>query len=158
MATRATAIERDDVRVMYLATEDSVSHIQAAWARIEALVPLRGRKFYGAFYPATGEYRVCAELQEGDDARGLGLEVGSLPGGRYLRVRLQGEPPAVYARIGPTFKALAGDHPADPSRPKIEFYRSHDEIDLLHPVLQSPLPQLPVPKRRSPKSPRPGTM
>ncbi len=35
-----------------------------------------------------------------------GLEPGTLPGGRYLRARLRGEPPEVYERIGPTFATL----------------------------------------------------
>jgi hypothetical protein len=40
----------------------------------------------------------------------------------------------VYERIGPTFEALAQTTPPDESRPSIEFYRRHDEIDLLLPV------------------------
>jgi hypothetical protein len=57
-----------------------------------------------------------------------------LPGGRYLRTRLRGEPPELYARIGPTFDKLVGLAAADESRPSIEFYRRHDEVDLLLPV------------------------
>lgn len=127
-------IERDDVQVMYLTTEDVVSEIQKGWERIESIVPPRGRKFYGAFYPTTKEYRVCVEVREGDDAHRLGLDRDALPGGRYLRVRLHGEPPAIYNHIGPTFQALAKEHTGDPSRPSIEFYRSRTEIDLLYPV------------------------
>jgi hypothetical protein len=100
----------------------------------EAATGLRGRKFYGAFYPATGEYRACVQAQEGDDPATLGLESGRLPGGRYLRTRLHGEPPQVYERIGPTFEALAQTTHPDESRPSIEFYRGRDEIDLLLPV------------------------
>ena len=57
-----------------------------------------------------------------------------LPGGRYLRVRLKGEPPEVYERIAPTFDALAEVARPDETRPSIEFYRRRDEIDLLVPV------------------------
>ena len=40
-----------------------------------------------------------------------GLESGTLPGGRYLRARLRGDPPAVYERIGPTFDEMsASEH------------------------------------------------
>jgi DNA gyrase inhibitor GyrI len=62
------------------------------------------------------------------------LETGTLPGGRYARVRLQGEPPAVYEFIAPAFEKLAkrGDH--DKSRLAIEFYRRRDVIDLLLPI------------------------
>jgi hypothetical protein len=73
-------------------------------------------------------------LREGDDPQALGLETGMLPGGRYLRTRLHGEPPDVYGRIGPTFEALVATTPPDESRPSLEHYRRRDEIDLLLPV------------------------
>jgi DNA gyrase inhibitor GyrI len=60
---------------------------------------------------------------------------GTLPGGRYARVRLIGEPPDVYRLIGPTFERLAERADRDRDRPGIEFYRSGDVIDLLLPVL-----------------------
>jgi hypothetical protein len=134
VAGKVVTVEREDIPVMFLTTEGAVTAIRAGWARIESLVPLRGRKFYGAFYPSAGEYRVCAALKQGDDPDALGLEAGALPGGRYLHLRLRGEPPAVYDRIGPAFDALAESHPGDGSRPSIEFYRSRDEIDLFYPV------------------------
>jgi hypothetical protein len=62
------------------------------------------------------------------------LETGTLPGGRYAQVRLQGEPPAVYERIAPAFERLARRPDRDPSRPGLEFYRRRDVIDLLLPV------------------------
>jgi len=102
------------------------------------VVGLRGRKFFGAFDPSTREYRVCVQVREGDDPAALGLESGTLPGGRYLRARLRGEPPEVYERIGPTFAALVKAARADETRPSIEFYRHRDEIDLLLPVADSP--------------------
>ena len=119
---------------MFLRTEDEPGAIGRAWERLEALVELRGRKFFGAFDPSTREYRACVQLQEGDDPAALGLETGTLPGGRYLRVRLRGEPPEVYERIAPTFEALAEAAQPDATRPSIEFYRRNDEIDLLLPV------------------------
>ncbi|HLJ68605.1 MAG TPA: hypothetical protein VKX16_14715 [Chloroflexota bacterium] len=57
-----------------------------------------------------------------------------LPGGTYLRGRLQGEPPAVYDEILPTLNEMIRQTAVDPSRPTIEFYRSRDVIDLLLPV------------------------
>jgi len=119
---------------MFLTTESAVTAIRAGWARIESLVALKGRKFYGAFYPSAGEYRVCVALKNRDDPHALGLEAGALPGGRYVHLRLRGEPPAVYERIGPAFDTLADSHPGDSSRPSIEFYRSRDVIDLFYPV------------------------
>ena len=133
-AEAAQPVEREPISVLFVRCADEVSEMQAAWARFEELVGVRGRKFYGAYYPRTTEYRVCAVTREGDDAAALGVESGELPGGRYLRARLRGEPPAVYERIGPIFQALMRRTPPDESRPSLEFYRRHDEIDLLLPV------------------------
>jgi hypothetical protein len=130
-----TVVDRPEVEVLYLSVEDNVAAMQKGWATLEAAVgSLRGRRFYGAFYPSTKEYRVCVEPREDDDAVALGLERGSLEGGRYLRVRLKGEPPGVYSEIGSTFAELARRSDAHQSRPSIEFYRRYDEIDLLLPV------------------------
>ena len=126
----AEVVLRNEVRVMFLRTKD----IRGGWARLEELVGTRGRKFYGALDLPTGEYRVCVEMRQGDEPGALGLESGILPGGRYLRARLHGEPPDVYDRIGPAFTALERAAAPDPTRPELEFYRKRDEIDLLLPI------------------------
>ena len=134
-AERATLVERDDVAVMFKRVADEQTAISRGWAEVEQAVgSLRGRKFYGVFDGSRGEYWVCVQLREGDEPAGLGLETGMLPGGRYAQARLQGEPPAVYQRIAPTFERLAQRPDRDPSRPGIEFYRRRDVIDLLLPV------------------------
>ena len=94
----------------------------------------RGRKFFGAFDSAVGEYRVCVQLREVDDPEALGLEAGTLAGGEYLRARLCGNPPAVYERSPSIFDELEQHGRRDRSRPVIEFYRRGDVIDLLLPV------------------------
>jgi DNA gyrase inhibitor GyrI len=128
-------VEREDVHVIFMrADADTSPAIQRAWAEFETAVGLKGRKFFGAFYDETGEYRVCTQLKEGDDPKALGFELGTLPGGPYLRARLQGEPPAIYNRIQPTFEEMAKQATVDAARPSIEFYRSRDVIDLLLPV------------------------
>ena len=130
----ATPVERAETEVMFLRTADEPVEMRRGWERLEAVVGLRGRRFFGAFDPATREYRVCVQVREGDDPAALGLERGTLPGGRYLRARLRGEPPALYERIGPTFEALVSSATPDETRPSIEFYRGRDEVDLLLPV------------------------
>jgi hypothetical protein len=135
VAEELVVIDRSAVRVMFRRTADEQEAITRTWSEVEAAVgSLRGRKFYGAFDPGTHEYRVCVQWQEGDDADGLGLEEWSLPGGRYVRERLEGDPPAVYGLIQPTFERLAMRPDRDRSRPEIEFYRRHNVIDLLLPV------------------------
>jgi hypothetical protein len=133
----AQVVERDEVVVLFRrAAKDEVGAIRTAWAELEEAVGLlRGRKFYGSYDPRTDEYRACVEKHGDDSAEALGLEPGVLPGGRFARVRLRGEPPAIYDLIGPTMQRLAtGRDDADPSRPSLEFYRRFDEIDLLLPV------------------------
>lgn len=134
---REKLVERNDVAVLFRRSTGDQAGITAAWAAVEtAIGSLKGRKFYGAYDPATHEYRVCVKRRDGDDAQALGLEEGTLPGGRYARLRLEGEPPAVYAEIRPGFGRLLEHHAADgdPARPSIEYYRRRDVIDLLLPI------------------------
>lgn len=119
---------------MFKRVADEVTAIGRGMREVEEAVGLRGRKYYGAFNN-DGEYRVCVQFREGDDPEALGLEVGSLPGGRYARERLTGDPPDVYELIGPTFERLCGRPDRDPSRPGIEFCRRKDVIDLLLPIV-----------------------
>jgi GyrI-like small molecule binding domain len=130
----ATPVDREDVAVMFIRLRDDLAEMGPAWQRLEELVGTRGRKFFGAFYPSTKEYRVCVQMKDDDEPNALGLETGTLPGGRYLRARIRGEPPTLYERIAPTFQELLKRGASDESRPSIEFYRRHDEIDLLLPV------------------------
>jgi hypothetical protein len=132
---RATLVERPEVAVMFKRVADEQTAITRGWAEVEKAVgSLRGRKFYGVFDGGRGEYRVCVQRRDDDEPAVLGLEAGTLPGGRYAQVRLHGEPPAVYELIAPTFERLAQRPDRDPSRPDIEVYRRRDVIDLLLPV------------------------
>jgi predicted transcriptional regulator YdeE len=128
-------VERQPVQVLFKRGADEQASITRVWRELEeAIGSLRGRKFYGIFDAAGHEYRACVEIREGEDAVALGLERATLPGGRYARIRLQGEPPGVYARIAPAFQRLAQRADVDRDRPGIEFYRRSDVIDLLQPV------------------------
>jgi hypothetical protein len=128
----ALVIERDAVSVMFKRVADEERAIGQGISDVESVIgSLRGRKFYGAF--ADGEYRVCVQIRAGDDPEAIGLEVGELPGGRYARVRLKGSD--LSRLIAPSFERLEQRADRDPSRPGIEFYRRHDVIDLLLPVV-----------------------
>ncbi|HEY6962573.1 MAG TPA: hypothetical protein VI408_11845 [Gaiellaceae bacterium] len=122
----AERVDREDVPVAFVCSDDD--HIQEAWAELESRIPLRGNAFFGAFWPETQEYWACVRSGE----RVEGLEHGTLPGGAYLRERLRGEPPGLYEQILPCVHRLdtaAGDT-VDASRPTIEHYRRHDELDV----------------------------
>ena len=126
-------VERNEIAVQFVRASDGLEEISRAWNELESVVALRGRHFYGAYDPVADDYRACVEVREGDELA-PGLESGTLPGGRYLRARLRGEPPGVYEHIKPTFDELMRQAKADESRPSLEHYRRHDEIDLLLPI------------------------
>jgi hypothetical protein len=128
-------ISRADVTVMARTTVDDLPHIQALWPAFETLVVLRGRKMYASVDTAAGTYTTCTPVRDGDDMHALGLELGLLPGGDYVRGRLVGEPPAVYEQIGPGMAELERLADRDPSRPLVEFYRRRDQVELWVPVL-----------------------
>jgi hypothetical protein len=127
----ANVIEREPIDVWYVATA-SGENASAAFQELEAkLETLRGRKFYGAFYLDSDEYRACVEVLPDED---LGLSRETLPGGRFRRSVLRGEPPELYSRIAPAFEELVAGADSDPTRPSLEFYRRRDEVVLLLPI------------------------
>ena len=126
-------VEREEIAVQFVRVPDGLEHIRRAWDELEAVVDLHGRRFYGAFDPIADDYRACIEVREGDQLA-PGLESGSLPGGPYLRARLRGDPPGIYERIGPTLEEMTRQMQPDETRPSLEHYRRHDEIDLLLPI------------------------
>jgi hypothetical protein len=129
-----SVIERDEIGVMGIRTTDDLHAIRSAWVRLEEIVPLHGRKFFAAVDTSAAGYFACVQLRDEDDPAALGLEPDTLPGGRYLRARLRGEPPELYDQIRPAFEALLEQADPDKSRPSIEFYRRRDEVDVLLPV------------------------
>jgi hypothetical protein len=129
-------VTRKDVPILYLDVDFDVEAIQAGWPEFESrFTSTRGRKMMAVVFPEQGVYRLATEIRDEDDPDLLGLDLAALPGGDYLRLTLVGEAPSVYRGIGPAFVELAGIGRRDPSRPSIELYRRHDEIDCLMPVL-----------------------
>jgi hypothetical protein len=126
-------VRREPVDVMFLEVADTQTGITEGWQRLEELLgDLRGRHFYGTVQAHL--YRVCVQLREEDHPARLGLSSGRIPGGRYLRLRLRGDPPALYRDIAPAVGRLEAASPRDGTRPVIEHYRRRDEIDVLMPV------------------------
>ena len=76
-------IDRDEIAVQFVRVPDGLEHIRRAWDELEAVVPPRGRHFYGAFDPVAEDYRACVEVREGDELV-PGLEAGTPPQGDPL--------------------------------------------------------------------------
>lgn len=133
--SRPARIRKADVPVMLELTRDELPAIQQLWPRFEDLVGLRGRKMYAMVDTQAGTYAACTPVRDGDDPGRLGLQTGTLPGGWYLRALIAGEPPGLYARIGPAMQSLTRlAVPTDRGRPLVEYYRRHDQIELWVPV------------------------
>ena len=130
-----TRVIRDPTPVMCRRVNDDHEAITQAWLELtQNLGSLRGRRLFGVFAPGTGEYRVCAQIWPGDDPQHLRLDAGTIAGGRYLRARIRRTSPDIYTSIPSIFAEMETHTHRDPNRPIVEFYRSHDTIDLLLPV------------------------
>jgi hypothetical protein len=127
-------VDRDPLEVMFATCADELAEIQRLWPEFEQLVGLRGRKMFGVVDLKAGTYTTCTPIRPDDDPRALKLQVGQVPGGRFRRGRLRGEPPEVYALIAPGVEELESAGPCDGTRPVIEFYKRRDEIELFVPV------------------------
>jgi hypothetical protein len=125
----------DDLKVMYVVSPNGPLGAGEAFDRLEARLPsLKGRKFYGTML--NGEYRACVAIESQDVPASMGLETWTIPGGAYVRRKLERWPERL-AEIGQVFGALAAEYSRDTSRPNIEFYRSQKEM-LLFMAVASP--------------------
>ena len=71
-----------------------------------------------------------------DDPKAMGLDVGTIPGGLYVRRKIfDWESVIAQGKLGSIFKEMVQSYPVDRSRPDIEYYRSMSELHLLVPVL-----------------------
>lgn len=134
-ASTLKAVERADAVVRYVEVADELDQIRAAWPTLEAAVgSLRGRRFVAAFDPVQGWYRACVESRGEANAAERDLAEMVVPGGRFLRIRIRGEPPGIYDEIAPAYELLLSSAERDDRRPSLEHYRRLDEIDILMPV------------------------
>ena len=96
--SRPNLVDRVPTKVMFIETADDPAAMAPAWVRLEAsLKSLRGRRFLGTF-DLGGRYRVAVAVRNEDDPQALGMETCVVPGGTYLRIRLDGEPGTCQAR------------------------------------------------------------
>lgn len=123
-----------DVQVMYVESPTGIAGAAKAFDTLEAPFPsLRGRKFYGTFFPPAGPYRACVAIEPGDDVATLGFATWTIPGGKYSRANVANWEQNL-PEIGKTFERMRRENEQDMSRPSIEFYRSQRELVLFLPV------------------------
>ena len=126
----------DPIDVMYV--RECEKPDEEAFAELEAVVGLKGRRFYGVFDEDAGRYWACVQRREQDDPASLGLRTCTIGDGMYAYERLRGDYEELVALIAPTFEAMAAPlHSADLSRPSVEFYRRHNEFVLYLPIVES---------------------
>ena len=136
---RIAEVTREDTPALSRDVPLDLAAIQKAWPAFEAAFDsLHGRRMMGLIDNRAGTYRLCTERLPRDLENPLGLDETTIPGGRYLRLRLIGDPPGVYGRIAAAFDELFEHADHDPTRPLIEFYRREGEVDCLVPVKASP--------------------
>jgi hypothetical protein len=144
--TMDSYVERQEVEVLRVLANMKCKGPPEAMARLESrLLSLKGRKFYGTFrlLPEGEEYFACVEKRPDDDPKAMGLDVGTIPGGLYVRRKIfDWESVIAQGKLGSIFEEMVRSYPVDRSRPDIEYYRSMSELHLLVPVLgQSPEPK-----------------
>src|SRR5262245_11034601 len=132
---RIEIVTREDTAALSRDVSMNLAAIREAWPAFESgFDSLRGRRMIGLIDNRAGTYRLCTERLPRDAENPLGLDETTIPGGPYLRLRLIGEPPAVYGQIAAAFDELFEHADHDPARPLIEFYRREGEVDCLVPV------------------------
>jgi len=118
---------------MYLKSPNGAKGAAKTFTRLENIVGLRGRKFYGALNSQTGEYRVCAQIEANDNPDKHGLKIFTIPGGIYARTKIKNYMQNTH-KIAPMFEKLKKEFNHDPKRPSIEFYRSGTQLICLLPI------------------------
>ena len=124
----------DPIDVMYVREFEKPD--EEAFAELEAVVGLKGRRFYGVFDEDGRRYWACVQRREQDDPASLGLRSCTIDGGLYASKRLRGDYEDLIALIAPTFEEMGARHGVDSSRSAIEFYRRHNEFVLYLPVAE----------------------
>lgn len=125
-----------DLPIMFVESPNGPAGSSEAFKQLEScLESLKGRKFYATFHYSTGLYRACVALDNTDDPKALGLEVGRIPGGKYTQRKLDNWTEHVD-EIPDVFRALTQEYAGriDSTRPNIEFYKSQKELLLMLPI------------------------
>jgi len=135
-----TVVDRQSVEVLRVRADMNGGGPKAAFDVLEAkLHSLRGRRFYGCIWVREDQddYFACVERLPTEDPEQLGLEVATIPGGKYVRRKVFDWLKVVEAgRMKEIGQEFAHGYTLDPRRPTLEYYRSMDELHILLPLAE----------------------
>jgi len=133
-----TIVDRPRIEVLRVRADMKGKGPKAAFDVLESKLPsLKGRRFFGTvrILDDDEEYYACVERLPTEDPEALGLEVGTIPGGRYVRRRVWDWESVVAAgKMKEISEEFARGYVLDPERPSVEFYRSMKELHILLPL------------------------
>jgi hypothetical protein len=139
-----TIVDRQEVGVLRVRADMKGKGPKAAFDTLESKLPsLKGRRFYGTYRMLDDgeEYYACVEKLPTEDPAALGLEAGTIPGGRYVRRRVWDWESVVAAgKMKEVSEEFARGYDLDSGRPSIEFYRSMKELHILLPLAAAAAP------------------
>ena len=115
-----TVIPNDIIRlhpidVMYVREYGEPS--EEAFPELEAVVGLKGSRFYGVFDEGAGKYWACVQRREQDDPASFGLRTGTIEGGLYATERLRGDYESLILLIAPLSRPWKSGTPPTPRDP-----------------------------------------
>jgi len=136
-----TIVVRQDVEVLRVKADMDGAGPKAAFDALEAKLPsLKGRRFYGSIRVLNEglEYFACVERLPSEDPTQLGLELATIPGGRYIRRKVFDLLQVVEeGRMKEVSSEFARDYSLDANRPSLEYYRSMSELHIQLPLADS---------------------
>lgn len=139
MRYQASIVEKPRLRLRVCRAEVFPEGIGAAWERLEEKVgSLRGRRFYGVTIPHDGDliYYAGVEPRTAPDRALADCPQLEIDGGCFARVKVQ-DWSVRTDEVAGVFDELIASYDVRSNAPAIEFYRSHSELYLLVPLIDS---------------------
>ncbi len=128
-------VKLEPIKVVYTNSFGHPSQSDA-FKRLEAIVPLKGNRFYATYDTSTGEYCACAKIENDEEGERFGLPIKILDGGWYARSEIEGPFLEVVRKIASEFDSLSKRYTVDSSRLPIEFYKRHTHVILYLPIIK----------------------
>lgn len=124
---------QEPIKIMYIEAEGGVIGAKNAFDELEnRLEDLHGRKFYEVVYNDL-HYWAAVAMREDDKPEKLGLKVGEIQGGEYIKKRIYNWIEHIH-EVKSIFENMAKENKEDTSRPRVEFYQGEERMVLWLPI------------------------